>query len=153
MKAQPATRLGPRDPEPHTGDSQVTKRIVGVVYLLYFVTAILGASLTPNTAANILAHEPAFHLGFAVSLISLALYIAVTALFYNLFKPVNQSLALIAVLFSLVGCVTQAFGSLLQLAPLVILGSGSALSGFTVEQSQALAQMFLGLNTQASRIG
>ncbi len=58
-------------------------RTTGVVYLLYFMTAILGAFLTPTTANNILAHERSFRLGFAVSLIAIALYIAVTALFYN----------------------------------------------------------------------
>lgn len=87
-------------------------RITGLFYLLYFLTAILGAILTPSTANNILAHETSFRLGFAVSLISLAFYIAVTALFYNLFKPVDRSLALLAAFFSLVGIGVQAFGSL-----------------------------------------
>ena len=127
-------------------------RITGLVYLLYFVTAVLGAILTPSTANNILAHEPSFRLGFAVSLISLAFYIAVTVLFYNLFKPVNRSLALLAAFFSLVGIAVQAFGSLFQLAPLVLLGGSPYLSVFKVEQLHALAQMFLELNVQAGYI-
>ena len=45
------------------------------------------------TATNILAHEPSFRLGFAFDLILAVCHIAVTALFYILFKPVNRSLS------------------------------------------------------------
>src|SRR5207247_1408110 len=102
---------------------------------------------------NILAQEPSFWLGFAITLISFAFYIALTVLFCQLFKPVNPSLALLAAFFSLVGCAILAFGSLFQLAPLVVLGTGSSLSGFTAEQSQSLAQLFLELNGNANDIG
>jgi len=40
------------------------------------------------------AHQPLFRSGFAVGLIGTALYVALTALFYGLFKPVSKSLAL-----------------------------------------------------------
>src|SRR5437667_2473813 len=87
-----------------TGDSQVTERmaaasprtrarITGVVYLLFFLTAVLGAFVAPAisglggvssdaaaTANTILAHEPSFWLGWALGLISTACYVAVTAL-------------------------------------------------------------------------
>ena len=106
------------------------------------------------TANNILAHEPVFRLGFAVGLIANAWYIALTALFYDLFSPVNKNLSLLAAFFSLMGCGIQIFGSLFQLAPLVVLGGGSQyLRVFTVEQLQALALLFLKLNTQAFNIG
>jgi hypothetical protein len=136
-------------------------KIAGVVYLLYFLTAIFGEFFISGlvvsgdaaaTANNILAHEPLFRLGLATGLIATAFYIAVTALFYGLFKPVNRSLALLAAFFSLVGCAIQAFGSLFQLAPLVVLGGGPYLSVFKVEQLQALALMLLKLNAQASYI-
>jgi hypothetical protein len=95
------------------------------------------------TANNILAHQPLFRLGLATGLIATACYIAVTALFYGLFKPVNRSLSLLAAFFSLVGCAILAFGSLFQLAPLVVLGGSQYLSVFKVEQLRALALMFL----------
>jgi Domain of unknown function (DUF4386) len=139
--------------EPNAEASPRKSRIIGVVYFLYFLTAILGAFLTPHTANNILAQEPSFWLGFAFTLISFAFYIALTVLFYQLFKSVNPSLALLAAFFSLVGCTILAFGSLFQLAPLVMLGSGSSLAGFTVEQSESLAQLFLELYVRASDIG
>jgi hypothetical protein len=138
-------------------------RMVGVVYLLYFLTAISAVLFTKGlvvpddaaaTANNILAYEPLFRLGFAVGLIANAWYIALTALFYDLFKPVNRSLSLLAAFFSLVGCAIQTFGSLFQLAPLVVLDGGSQyLSVFKVEQLQALALLFLKLQTQAFNIG
>jgi hypothetical protein len=137
-------------------------RITGVVYLLYFLTAVLGEFFLRNlvvsgdaaaTANNILAHQPSFRLGLATGLIAVACYIALTALFYDLFKPVNRSLSFLAAFFSLVGCAILAFGSLFQLAPLVVLGGSQYLSVFTVEQLRALALMFLELNTQAGNIG
>ncbi|MGD0506756.1 MAG: DUF4386 domain-containing protein [Terriglobales bacterium] len=136
-------------------------RITGVVYLLYFLTAVLGELFLRGlvvsgdaaaTATNILAHESLFRLGFATGLISTACYIALTALFYDLFKPVNRSLSLLAAFFSLVGCAILAFGSAFQLAPLVVLGGGQYLSVFKVEQLRALALMFLELNAQAGNI-
>jgi hypothetical protein len=136
-------------------------RITGVVYLLYFLTAVLGEFFLRGlvvdgdaaaTAANILAHQPLFRLGLATGLIATAGYIAVTALFYDMLKPVNRSLSLLAAFFSLVGCAILAFASLFQLAPLIVLGGSQYLSVFKVEQLRALALMFLELNTQANSI-
>jgi hypothetical protein len=91
-------------------------------------------------------------LGLATGLVATAGYIALTALFYGLFKPVNRSLSLLAAFFSLVGCAILAFASLFQIAPLVVLGGSPYLSVFKVEQLRALALMFLELNTQANNI-
>jgi hypothetical protein len=138
-----------------------TARITGVIYLLYFLTAVLGEFFLRGlvvdgdaaaTAHNILAHQPLFRLGLATGLIATAGYIAVTALFYDMFKPVNRSLSLLAAFFSLVGCAILAFASLFQLAPLIVLGGSQYLSVFKVEQLRALALMFLELNTQANSI-
>jgi hypothetical protein len=136
-------------------------RITGVVYLLYFLMAVLGELflrglvVSGNGAAaanNILAHQSLFRLGWATGLIATALYIAVTALFYGLFKPVNRSLSLVAAFFSFAGCAIQAFGSLFQLAPLVVLGGSQYLSVFKVEQLRTLSLMFLELNTEVAGI-
>ena len=98
-------------------------RITGVVYLLYFLTAVFGEFLLRGlvvdgdaaaTATNILAHQSLFRLGIATGLIATACYVAVTALFYDLFKPVNKSLSLLAALISLVGCAILAFASVVR---------------------------------------
>jgi hypothetical protein len=134
-------------------------RIAGVFYLITVVARIIADGVVRNqlivsgdaaaTATNILAHEALFRLGFAADLIAFASYIALTALLYDLFKPVNRSLSLVAAFFSLVACTVQAFSSLFHLAPLVILGGAPYLRAFTVEQLQALALMFLKLRALA----
>ena|SRR5579859_6298922 len=168
MKAQPHQEIELRDGG--RGASQVTKRIVewsprtkarmaGVFEFLEGLTSsggqvfILGslvvAGNAATTAANILAHEPLFWLGFASSLIAVAFHLAWAFLFYDLFKPVNRSVSVLATFVILVGCAMQALTSLLYLAPLLILQGGSAFSAFTPHQVQDLALVFLTLNAQA----
>jgi len=101
------------------------------------------------TAINIQGHEPLLLLGFASSLIAVACHLVWAFLFYDLFKPVNRGVSLLATFVILVGCAMQALTSLLYLAPLLILQNGSALSAFTPHQLQALALVFLNLNEQA----
>jgi len=130
---------------------------VGIVYLLYFLTAFFAAFLmkglvTPGdaaaTASSILAHEAVYRSGFAVGLVANAIYIALTALFYRLFEPVSRTLSLLAAFFSLVGCAVQIFGGVLQLAPLVVLGDGQLPKVFEAEQLRAAALLSLKLYTQ-----
>jgi hypothetical protein len=139
-------------------------RLTGLVYLPFFATAVLGAVIAPGisgpgvtgdaaaTANNIVSHESSFWLGWALSLASTAFYVALMGLFYQLFKPVSRTLALLALLFGIVGCAVTAFGSLFQLGPLVILRGGPYLSVFNAKQLQALALMFLNLNVQVGYI-
>ena len=149
-----SARMAESSPRPRAG-------MTAAVYLAYFVTAVCAGLLMKGlvvsgdaaaTANNLLAHEPLFRAGVAVGLIATALYVAVTALFYDLFKPVDRSLSRLAAFFGLVGCAVQAFGSLFQLAPLVVLGGSPYLGVFKVEQLQALALLFLKLHTQGSNV-
>jgi len=139
-------------------------RLTGVVYLLFFATAVLGSVVAPGisgpgatgdaaaTANNIVTHQSSFRLGWALDLTSTALYVALMALFYQLFKPVSRTLALLAAFFGLVGCAVTAFGSLFQLAPLVVLGGSPYLSVYNPNQLQALALLFLNLSVQLGYI-
>jgi hypothetical protein len=101
------------------------------------------------TAHNSLANETLFRVAVAGDVLSL-LYIVYTLLLYNLFRPVNRSLALLAAFFSLVGCTVGAVNSLFLLAPLVVLGGNGSLGAFSVEEVQAL--MLLQLHAQGSNI-
>lgn len=144
-------------------------RITGVVYLLFFMTAIAGevflrqagitgiqlTALSGDAGAiahNILAHQSLFQLGFALTLLSVTFYIALTALLYRMLRPVSTSLALIAAFFSLMGLAVQAAGSLFQLAPMVLLGGHPYLSVFDPKQLQALALMFLNLDGEVGYV-
>lgn len=130
-------------------------RIVGVLYLITILARIVADAFVRNrlvvsddasaTATNILAHESLFRLGFAADLIAFASYIALTALLYELFKPVNRSLSLVAASFGLAASTVQAVSSLFHLVLLLLRGDASYLRVFTVEQLQALALAFLRL--------
>jgi hypothetical protein len=92
-------------------------RIAGVVYLLYLLTPVVFGEFIKGlfvdgdaaaTANNILAHQP-LGLGLATLLIAVACGMAATALFYELFKPVNRSLSLLAAFFNLVALTFEYF--------------------------------------------
>ena len=84
---------------------QSKARIAGVFYLLTFVAGVLAlVSVSSRLAAN---------------LIATASYVAVTLLFYDIFKPVNKRISLLAAFFGLVGCAWSAL-TLFHLAPLDI---------------------------------
>ena len=133
-------------------------RLLGVVYLLYFVTAVSGGLLikgfvvhgdAATTAHNFAAHEIAARAASAMGLVSLALYLVLTALFYELFQPVSRRLSLLATLFSVAACAIQAFGDVL-LAPLQVLAGSQG--GFGVEELRTLAQASLAMHAQALHI-
>lgn len=137
----------------------IKARMAGVFYLLTIVTRIVADAFVRNrlvvaedaagTASNILGHEPLFQLGFAADIMAFASYIALTALLYALFKPVNRSLSLVAAFFSLVATVAHAMSSLFHLAPLMLLKPSAYLNAFTMEQLQALALLSLKLRAAA----
>jgi hypothetical protein len=130
-------------------------RMAGVFQLLEALTAaspgvfildrLVVSGNAAATAANILGHERLLWLGFASSLFGVAFHIAWALLMYELLKPVNRTLSLLAAFVILVGCAIQALTSLFYLAPLLILQGSSSLSAFTPEQLQALALMFVKL--------
>ena len=133
---------------------RVKARTAGFFWLMTFLTGgfamFVGGRFVVSgdaaaTAANILAHESSFRLGIASNLIATACYLAATLLVYDLLKPVNRNLSLLAAFFSLVGCAVGAFTLLFQLASLLVLGGAPYLGVFTEEQLRALAFMFLRL--------
>jgi Domain of unknown function (DUF4386) len=81
-------------------------RITGVVYLLYFLTAVSTAAIGKG--------RPFWFQ--TVTLISEALYFAVTLLFYYLFKPVSRIVSLLAALFGIAGCANDVL-KLFNVAP------------------------------------
>ena len=132
-------------------------RLGGAFYLLMMVTGGL-ATFARNglivkddaaaTAANILAHQPAFVASFAAEILVVAWYVVVTALFYQLFKPVSRSVSLLAAFFGLAGCIIQAGACVFYLAPLTVLGNGPYMQAFRAEQLPSLAYLFLKLYSQ-----
>jgi len=111
-------------------------RITGVVYLLYFLTAVSAEVFVGR--GRLFAYD-------AVNLMAYAFYIAVTLLFYYMFKPVKRSLSLLAAFFSLVGCANGVL-SLFNLAPykissLVFFGPYCLLIGYLIFRSTFLPRI------------
>src|ERR1700685_4149041 len=76
-------------------------RLTGAVYLAYFATTIITTivqSRIPKAA------------GEAGNLMAFVLYAITTLLFYDLFKPVDRRLSLVAALVSIAGCVVGVLG-------------------------------------------
>ena len=128
--------------------SAPSPRTIGWIWVLYFLTGILGTLLTRGivvstdaaaTANNILTHASLWRAGYAVDLVSNLIYIALTALLFGFFRRVNPRLAVLAALFSLVGCTVQIMGELLRLAPTVVLTNTQLASAFGAQQLQAAA--------------
>lgn len=134
-------------------------RTAGIFYVLEGGMSSFGAlhvvsevTVTGNgaaTAANVLGHQPLMWLGFGAALVAVACHVIYTVLFYELFKPVSRTLALVAAAISLVAAAIQASSTLFQVAPLLILRDGGYANAFTVRQRDALALAFLKLNMQA----
>jgi hypothetical protein len=137
-------------------------RITGVFYLLTILAGIFAQFFVSDqlivygdpaaTASNILNHETLFRIGFGVYLIEMACQIIMTALFYDLLRPVSKSQSLIAAFLSLAGCVIKTLSRLFFIAPLLVLDNPSGLAGFSIEQSQTLASLFFRLNNEGAGI-
>jgi len=134
----------------------------GACWLMCFLTSVFllivsGKLIVPGdaaaTATNLLANEGLFLSGTALLLISTAFYVGATLFVYEVLKPVNRSLSLLAAFFSLVGCAVGALSCLFDFAPFVLLKGAPYLNVFTPEQLQALAYMFLAVRAQANNIG
>ena len=110
-------------------------RITGVVYLLYFLTAIL---------AQFLVGRKLIAYGNAANLVANGCYVVLTLLFYLMFKPVNRNLSLLAAFFSLAGCVVMTlslFHPSISISPLLFFGPYCLLIGYLIFRSMFLPRV------------
>ncbi len=120
--------------------------IVGGIFAEVFVRGRLVVHGDPAaTAHNIATHDPLYRLGFAAEIFCCSCNVPLTLIFYDLFKVVNRSVALLVVFFSLVGTTIECVSLLAHFAPLVLLGGERYLSAFTAAQLQAAAYLSLRL--------
>ncbi len=135
-----------------------TARLAGLAYLVtslaggFAEIAVRGTIIVSGdaaaTALNILASENFYRLGFAADIIAGAAYIVVTLLLYELLKPVNAGVSLLAAFFSLVGIAIGGVAALGHLAPLLLLSGARYLTVFSTAELQAMALLALKLHAQ-----
>lgn len=139
-------------------------RLAGLFFLLTILGGIVAQGLVSErlidfrdattTANNILSHRGLYQFGFMVYLIEMACQVVTVGLLYQLLKPVNQTVALLALLLELTGIIVKTFSRVFFVVPLFVLGVGagpvsggaSVLSGFTTEQLHSIALVLLKVN-------
>ncbi|HEY3990520.1 MAG TPA: DUF4386 domain-containing protein [Acidobacteriaceae bacterium] len=125
-------------------------RIAGFLYLLIILGGLfapfaiapsgmmLGEAALP-TAGKILASKPLYVLGGVAQLVVYASDTGVALIFYELFKPVSRTLALLATFFRLVFVAVASANMFNHFVPLIFLSGADYLKGFKPDQLQALA--------------
>lgn len=135
-------------------------RMTGLFFLITILAGIFAQGFVSErlidfsdaaaTAANILTHRGLFQLGFTVYLIEMTCQVTTAVLFYQLMKPVNRTIALLALFLEVTGCIIKTFARVFYIAPLFVLGRPAALVGFSAEQLQSVALILLKVNDQGA---
>src|SRR5438093_12670286 len=137
-------------------------RMAGGLWWLCIVAGMVGfvagaplivANDAAATAANILAKESLFRLGFVADLVSGLSYVGVTAFIYCVLKPVSRSLSLLGAFFGVAGVAIGGASLVIHLTPLLLLHGDQYLTAFTTGQLQAMALTALKLQVQVFGIG
>jgi hypothetical protein len=124
-------------------------RIAGLFYLMVIAGGIFaegvvrGSLIVPGdaaaTAQAIAASESLWRWGLAVHLLYLVAAVVVNVILYGLLKPVQATLARVALVSAMVGLAIEAVNLLHLYVPLLMVEEGGALAGLGEGQRQALA--------------
>jgi hypothetical protein len=142
--------------EPNDASSKVLSRTGGILYLYIIAAALFGEMYVRDrlivrgdaaaTASNILGSETLFRVSIAGELITCLCDVALAAILYLLFRPVNRSVSLLAaanrLTFAGVYCVSKYF----LVAALVLLDGGDYLKALDPDEVNALAYASLRLH-------
>jgi hypothetical protein len=130
-------------------------RLLGAVYLLYFVAAILSglelkglvvAGDVALTARNFAAHEFAVRSSSVLGQSSIILYLATIGLFYELFRCVSRRLSIVATLIAVTGCAIQTTGDAFFISLQKLAASNGGV--WTAGGISGLAQFSLAIHSQ-----
>ena len=141
--------------------TRTVARVVAVFFLMTIVLGGVGESIPDRlvvpadaaaTAARILAQTTLMRLGFATFMVELGCEIVTTVLFYELLKPVNRGISMLAAFFSLARITIKAISRLFFVTPLAMLGGADYLGVFSTEQLHTLSLFLLKVNAQGAGI-
>ncbi|GLQ89013.1 DUF4386 domain-containing protein [Dyella flagellata] len=128
---------------------QIYARAAGWLYLVVIAAGFFAEFFVRERLINygdasasahaIMANGLLFRLGFSADLATIVCDIPMEMMFYLLLRPVNKHMALLVMLFALLGDATMAASELHGFAPLLILGDSPYLTAFSTSQLQAMA--------------
>ena len=152
-KRQAVTMMG----DPAGASPRQLARIAGVLYLLNIVAGFIAIGVVPAllfvegdaaaTLHNIQANELLYRLGISAHMIPILCNVPLVVILYDLLKGVSRRLALMMVLYSVVGTAIESANLLDQFTPLVLLDAARDSRPLTADQMQALAYAPLRLQT------
>lgn len=123
----------------------------GIIAQVFIADAFVVVSDAAKTVANIRANPSLYRLGFTIFMLEMVAQIASVALFYDLLKPVNRSVARLTAIIGFTGCGIKAMARLFYYTPLLLLDGGASAT-FDPAQLEALALTFIDINTQGAAI-
>ena len=126
--------------------------VAGITAQIFISDRLVDGDDAAGTAANILANTSLYRLGFTIFMLEMVAQVAVVALYYDLLKPVNRSVARLSAILGLTGCGIKTLARLFYYAPLILLGGASYLSAIQPAQLEALSLAFIRINAQGAAI-
>jgi hypothetical protein len=157
LATDPDAPATPTTRRPAGASARRLARIAGGIYLLNIVAGFFAIGVVPAmvvvpgdvaaTLQNIQAHEPLYRLGLAAHLLPILTNVPLVVILYDLLKVVDRRVALLMVLYSVVGTAVECANLLNQFAPLVLLDGARGSHALTAEQALALAYAPLGLTS------
>lgn len=126
--------------------------ISGVVAQSFIADGLVVANDAGKTAANILANTSLYRLAFTIFMVEMAAQVVTTAMFYDLLKPVNRSVARLSLIMGLIASGIKTFARLFYYAPLILLSGASYLAAIGATQLAALSLVSVKINNQGAAI-
>jgi hypothetical protein len=126
--------------------------VCGVVAQAFISDRLVVANDAGKTAANILANKSLYRFAFTIFMVEMAAQVAATAMFYDLLKPVNRSVARISAIMGLVGSGIKTLARLFYYTPLILLSGAAYLSAIEPTQLATLSLVSLKINSQGAAI-
>lgn len=129
---------------------QVYARVGGILYLIIIALGIIEEAFIRGritggdagaTFANLQKMEMLWRTGIAIELLMMIIAIPLSVVLYVLTRPVHKELALVALLFNIIGIAVESAYSIQLVEALFPLGKNAYLTAFTPGQLQAMTAL------------
>jgi hypothetical protein len=142
---------------------QAAARVAGFLYVLQMATGLFGEAYVrgrfivrddaTKTAQNIIGHERLFRLSIAGDLVTYTVVIVLMWALYVVLRPIDENLALLAVIFRLAENAVLCVATVNSLVVLKLLSGARYLSMFDAGQLHSLVRLALSAQGLAMRVG